>query len=269
MCGRAGGRACRRFDVSYRCSRPAAERLRRDRQRRCWRCGDGARRPGSRRLGDCHHDRSADAVHPHRRDRRPGTLCAARSAAGDVFGLGARLRACGFAARAGHAGEGAEPDRRAGADAARRGRILSCRLLVLAAADSGEERISRHRTAGQRHLAQYQDAAGLHTAGQVRRLLGVSSAGQQSDAGNSESVGHVRLDGRRLGAASPVGSGRSADGRRTESTGSRAHAEDVCRVDRLDQRRRDAVSAAAPAGNRAQRRNHRMGLGRSEVVPAR
>ena len=48
-----------------------------------------------------------------------------------------------------------------------------------------------------------------------------------------------------------------------------ARARDVRRLDRSHRRRRSAAGAAAPARHRAQHRHHAVGLGRSEIVPAR
>ncbi len=104
---------------------------------------------------------------------------------------------------------------------------------------------------------------------QVRRLHGLPSARHQGDARDSRGARQVPVAGARVGAAARVGPGRRQmmDGLNNLGQGARAAA--VRRLDRSHQPRRAAAGAAAAAGRRAQRRDHDVGLGRSEGVPAR
>ena len=74
---------------------------------------------------------------------------------------------------------------------------------------------------------------------------------------------------RGMGSPHSVGAGRRPDERRPQQFRPASRARDVRRLDRSHRRGRSAAGAAAPARHRAQHRDHPVGLGRSEVVPAR
>ena len=84
-----------------------------------------------------------------------------------------------------------------------------------------------------------------------------------------DSPRQVRFAGEGVGAPHPIGTGRQADGRRHRTPGQGARPRDVRRLDHPHRRRRTAARAAASPGRRAQRRDHAVGLGRSESLPAR
>ena len=164
-----------------------------------------------RRLGDrrdrriCPRKFVAD-----RRHRRSRPLPGARSAEGELQRVGARLRARRFAeGRTRAPGKRAEPDGGAGAQRARRGAVLSGRLLVLAASTCPARASSRARdqpaTASRRTCAARREWLRIVKYG---RLPGVPSARQQGHARDSGGARHVRIVGGRVGAPHAVGPGR-------------------------------------------------------------
>ena len=80
-------------------------------------------------------------LHQDRRHRRSGPLRRARSAAGELSGLGARLRPRRFRQDHQRAGRDAEPHREDRAERARGRAVLSGRLLVFDDEDPGQGRV--------------------------------------------------------------------------------------------------------------------------------
>ena len=97
-------------------------------------------------------DGPADEVREDRRHRRSGPLPDARPAQGQLQRVGAWIRAGRFPEGTDDRRQDVEPHRDDRAERIRRGAVLSGRLLVLAAASAGRERIPGHRSRGERHL---------------------------------------------------------------------------------------------------------------------
>ena len=84
-----------------------------------------------------------------------------------------------------------QPDRGAGANCGCGGGILSGRLLVFDAPDSGQERVSRHRPARQRHSGRDEDAALLDRHNQELVPI-LPCARLQGRPHDSEGMGTIR-----------------------------------------------------------------------------
>ena len=124
---------------------------------------------------------------------------------------------------------------------------------------------TRQEHAGQSHRA---SAMGQHH--QVHRLPVLSRARHDRDPDHPQELGEFRHLRGGLGAPHPVRAGRDADDHRDRPARCAARVQTVRRLDRPDRGRRTAVcAAAAPAGHRAQRRHHPVGLGRPEGLPPR
>ena len=147
--------------------------------------------------------------------------------------------------------------------------VLPGRLLVLAHEGARQERVPGHGRHRKRDLAVHADAGAVDSLAQVGRLHGVPSDRHQGHARDSEGARHLRVVRRGVGSAHSVRPGGRADERGTQHVRPPARARDVRRLDRSDRRRRSAAGAAASARHRAQHRHHAVGLGRSEIVPAR
>ena len=165
--------------------------------------------------------------------------------------------------------QGAEPDRGRRARRASRGAVLPGGLLVLAAPGSGQERVPRHRAERERHLS------GLKSQGEWIRpdksgaCLSCHQLGSKGTRELLPALGHfdssVDAWQRRLQS----GQAGADMMRRAQSARAEARAGAVRGLDRSHCCRRSAAGAAAPAGDRAQRRHHRVGLGASEGISAR
>ena len=134
-----------------------------------------------------------------------------------------------------------------------------------------EERVPRHRPGGNGISPSMKSQAEWLRHDEVGRLPGVSSARQQGDARDSRRRSARSLARRRRGsgASSRARPARNMMRRHERSSGTeRALAMFADWTDRIAGGR-TAAGAAAAAGHRAQRRHHRVGLGRSEGVPAR
>ena len=122
--------------------------------------------------------------------------------------------------------------------------------------------------AGQRDQPGLQDPGGVRPAAEEQLLPGLPPDGEQGDARAAPRARHLRVLREGVGAAAAVRPGRRGDDRAGAADGP-AHAADVRRLDRPDRGGRGPAHAAPPAGDRAQRRHHHVGLGRPEGVPAR
>ena len=176
------------------------------------------------------------------------------------------LRVGGFAEGAGDAGKDRRPHGRDRRQPPRRRAVLPGGLLVLTAARARERRVPGD--VGQRHLAADPEPGRVAAQREVWRLLGVSPARRQGHARDSSVARQVSVDGSRVGAAHPVGSGRPQHDRRHQPARVSC-ADALCGLERSRGEGRAAAGAAPPGGSRAKRRDHAMGLGRSEGVPAR
>jgi hypothetical protein len=85
------------------------------------------------------------------------------------------------------------------AERARGRSVLSGRVLAVDAAHSRRRRVSRHRAAGQRHLAQREEPVGMDPFDQVRRLHGVPSAWHSWHPADPEGTGHLPFPRARRG----------------------------------------------------------------------
>ena len=193
------------------------------RWRRHRRRGHRAEGPGSRRLGRRRNDRSPHPADQDRRHRRSGALPVARSAEGDLRGLGPRLWSRGLDRRS---------RRRPGQQLAlTRG---SRRRAPSVAAESypaqywlsllqvpPRERLPGHRAVGQRHFAQRPQPGRVDPQHrQHRRLHRLPPDGRQGDARDPRAARQVPdVDGG-VGASRAVGTGRQ----RACSRGSRRSA---------------------------------------------
>ena len=168
--------------------------------------------------------------------------------------------------------QGAEPDGGRRARRARRGAVLSGRLLVLAAAAFPTRASSpapgRAATAS---------LPGIKSQGewlrhdQVGRVPGRATSSAQGDARDSCRSSDTSIrpsDAWERRVAVRAGRARQMLGALNQ-LGHAARAGAVRRLDRPHRCRRGAAGAAAAAGHRAQRRHHRVGLGGSEGVSAR
>ena len=202
----------------------AAARGRRDRgRRRHRRRGLRTERTRSGRLGDRRDDRPSDEVRQDRRHRRSRPVSRARSAEGELLGVGPRIWPGRFGEGHGRAGQGGQPDgdRRAGREG--RGPVLPGGLLVLADARARTRRSSPATGADrQRHQPEHARPGRLDPEREVGRLPRLPSAGQQGDARDPARARRVPDDRRRVGTPCPVGAGRRADGWRAEPVRPRA-----------------------------------------------
>ena len=212
---------------------------------------------------------SADAVREDRRHRRPRTLSGARSPEGQLQRLGPRVWARGFAEDPDHSGQEPRSESGAGQLAGRGGAVLPGGELAVPDGDSGQERVPGHRRGRQRHLAEREDAGRLDPQREVGRLHRVPRARHERHERDTDGPRSVSDERRRVGPAREIGTGGRPDERRAQRPWPQPCAEDVRRLDRSGSRGRASAGAAAAAGHRAQRRDHAVGLGRSEGVPAR
>ena len=151
------------------------------------------------------------------------------------------------------------------------GGVLPGAVLVRAAAGAADDRLSRHRPAGQRHRAQHQEPGRVDPPGhQHRRLQRLSSTRRQGDARASAGLRERQDVSGRVGSPHSGRAGRRRDEQPILPGRPRARAGDVRGLDRSHCRRRAADRhAGASAGPGAQRRGHDVGLGRSEDLRPR
>ncbi len=109
----------------------------------------------------------------------------------------------------------------------------------------------------------------MDPADQDRQLRVLPPGGQQGHARDPDEPRRVRLVSGGVGASRPVGTGRRRHAQRHQQPRCEARARALRRLDGPGCRRRAAAGAAAATGRRAQRRDHAVGLGRSEGLPAR
>ena len=220
----------------------------------------------SRRLGHRGDDEPAHEACENRRHRRSGPIRVARFAQSELRRVGTRVRPRGFAENEGAARKGREPDGSRCTQSARRGGVLSGRLLVVPARRACQERFSRYRSEWQWHCPHHSESGRMGSDDQVRRMHGMPSTWHQGNPRDSEGARHVSDIGCRVGAPASVWPGGEPNDLGAEQPRSRSGAVVVCRLDRSDRRRRSAAGSAAAAGNRTQRRHHSVGLGGSQGV---
>ena len=98
----------------------------------------------------------------------------------DLYSLGARLWAGGFAETAGAPGKTSRSEAVRGAGQEGRRAILPGELLVRDAAHAQRKRIPRHGAVGKRHFAEYQNAGTVAASDQDRQLRIVPPARQSN-----------------------------------------------------------------------------------------
>ena len=224
---------------------------------------------GSRGLGHCRDQRSADQVREDRGHRRSRPVSDPGPAGGEVQRVGAGLRSRRLAEGAGVAGHEPEPQCRHRTERPRGGGVLPRRLLVLADEGAAGQRLPRHRAVGQRHCAEHAQPGRVAAPDEERHLPRVPPAREQGDARNSCRARHLLVDDAGVGAAARLGSGGLEHDPVDEPDRPRALSLGPRRLDRSHQGRRASAGSAAAAGPRAQRRDHHVGLGRSQGLPAR
>ena len=263
--GRAGGAAGRTAVAAGRADPGGRHRQRRHRRR-----GHRPEGAGGRRLGDRRDHRPSHQIRQDRRHRRPGPLRAARPAEGQIQGVGARLRPRRFGEGRCRARPAAQPERGGRAEREGGGGILSADLLVLDAADPGEERIPRHRPEGQRHQSHAAHPAALAGRREEPRLSRLPCHGHAGHARDPARVRRLRQLARRLDAPHPGRAGDDLDGQRGDAARRRSLHRRMGELDRSRRRRRTAEGQAdAAAGRRAQPGADALGLERSETLSAR
>ena len=144
-------------------------------------------------------------------------------------------------------------------------------LLVRDAEGSREERISRHRSVGQRHFTEREEPGPMAASDQDGQLRILPPARQQIYAHDSVRCS-LTLDSPAQAWMRRVQSGQAGSamvGGLGQLGAERATAEFGDWTTRIANGRIARPGAAAPAGHRAQHRHHPMGLGRSESVSAR
>ncbi len=179
--------------------------IKKDRHRRR---GDEPERAGSRRLGDRRDPRSADPLRQDGRHRRSGPLCRARSAASEIYRLGARLRPRRFGQGRGRARQAAQSHRRAGAERRGRRAVLSGDLLVFDAENSRRRSVRRQERYSRTRPSQ---TDWLNTD-EEQRLHRLPSARRPRHAHAAEGAWRIQNLRRGLGAPRAVRPGRPADG---------------------------------------------------------
>ncbi len=177
-------------------------------------------RSRGRGLGDRRDERPSDEIRQGRRHRRSRAFPHTRSSQGQLQRVGARLRAGRLAQGEQHAGKYPSPDRSARAQRSRGGGILSRHVLVFDDQHPGQERISRHRRKGQRHLVEHQVAGAVGRHRQERMPV-VPLARLEGHAHGAEGIRPRR---RGLGASHAIRTGLDANGARTRLHGCRRSA---------------------------------------------
>ena len=222
---------------------------------------------GSRRLGDRRDDRSADALRAHRRHRRSRPLRRARPAEGNVSRVGPRLRARRLAKGRGRSGQDASICRPCRAELSRGRAVLPGRLLVRPADGC---RTSANFPATPPAVSIPRSRARRQWLRQVKSggCLACHALGTRATREIPASLGKFDSStaawGRRIQSGQ---AGQSMIGGINQL--GTARADPFRRLDRPHRARRAAADAAAAQRHRAQRRHHRVGLGRSEGLPPR
>ncbi len=239
------------------------DRCRRHRRRRA----EPERPARSRRVGHRRDEGSRRPLHQDRRHRRRGPLRRARSSAGELSGLGPRLWPRRLRQDHQRAGRDAEPHREDRAERARRGAVLSGRLLVLDDGDSRERRVrSRQDLPRQRHA---RSLSRHHQEQRLRRLPSDRPALHPHDPGEVPARAGRRAF-RRVAPSHSVRASRRADDRPCRGSPRRRAVQIFRRVDgTCRQGRIPLAEAAAAARCGAQHRRHAARLDEREAVPAR
>ncbi len=193
--------------------------------------------------------------HQDRRHRRPGPLCRARSAQGELRRLGARLWPRRFTEGEERTRQATQSHRRAGAGREGRRAVLPGDLLVLDAADSDRGPVRTQERARPPRKGQAVRLPQRHEEQRLRRL---PSARPAVDSHDPEVPHGPGQDARgSLGAPHPVGPVRRADDQSGGRRYGRRAVQVLRRVDAAGRERRITVREADPAaGCRTQHRRH-------------
>ena len=163
-----------------------------------------------------------------------------------------------------------DADGGARAQPARCGGVLPGGLLVFAAERAAEERFPGHWSnlaTGSRPASRVRrSGCAASSRAAARRVI---SSARRAHVTCPTALRRARVVDGGVAAAAPVRSGREPDDFRLHPAGNDTRAVALCRLDRSHRRRRSAARAAASGRHRAQRRDHRVGLGGSEGLPAR
>ena len=205
----------------------------------------------------------ADQARQDRRHRRSGTLCASRSAEGELQRLGARLRPGRFAEGAKRARQGPQPEgRRSRPNARAAAEYYPAGYWFSLMQRAGQERIPGHRREGQRHRSPT-----MRTQAEWLRSFknggcwGCHQLGNKATREIPKALGTFPSSAAAWDRRVQSGQAGGTDERRAERLRPAADSQRVRELDRSDRRRRSAGGAAAAAGASSATSSSRSGTG--------